>query len=91
VEDDPASGTRAKEVTVPPHWFVPVRSSDAKQRRTEVETAIQGHGKLGSFWRGSDGNLYALINDCPTLDQDEKLKRNLKVSGPLIGLEQEVR
>jgi hypothetical protein len=75
---------------VPPHWFVPVRSSPPESRKQEVKDALGGKGKVDKFWKGSDGNLYAYIKDCPGLDEDEDMKRRMKVSGPLVGLEREV-
>ena len=75
---------------MPAHWFAPLKSSDPATRKEEVKAALSGHGSLQSFWKGDDGNLYALIKDCPNLDSDQELKKNLKVAGQLIGLEKEV-
>jgi len=49
---------------VPPHWFIPVRASDPKGRKTDVEDALKKHAgtSLQSFWKTPDGaQLYALI------------------------------
>jgi hypothetical protein len=76
---------------VPPHWFVPVGRSDPDKRKDEVKSELGQKGKLHSFWEGNDGNLYALVKDCPGLDDDHDLKQRLKVTGPLLGLDREVK
>lgn len=75
---------------MPPHWFVPLHSSTAEDRKTAIKHALEGKGKLDKLWKGSDGNLYAHVKDCPGLDDDEDLKGEIGVIGPLIGLEREV-
>jgi hypothetical protein len=48
---------------VPPHWFVPIKASDPKGRKKDVETALTQHGgSLKSFWMTPDQQqLFALI------------------------------
>jgi hypothetical protein len=75
---------------VPPHWFVPVRSSSPENRKQELKDVLEGKGKLDKLWKGSDGDLWVLVKDCPGLDADEKLKEDMGVTAPLIGLEREV-
>ena len=71
-----------------PHWWVPVRGSKPEDRKDEVKRELGSQGKLHSFWEGSDGNLYAVVNDCDEIDED--LKRRMKVVGDPIRLEREV-
>jgi hypothetical protein len=50
---------------VPPHWFIPVKASDAKARKGEVDNALKkyGNSSLQSFWKTPDGQqLYAIVN-----------------------------
>lgn len=75
---------------MPPHWFVPVRGSKPEDRKQEVKDALGNKGKLASFWEGSDGNLYAVVKDCPGLGDDQDLKQRMKTVGEPIGLEREV-
>jgi hypothetical protein len=46
-----------------PHWWVPVKASDPKGRKTQVDEALPKYAaKLNSFWKTPDGNqLFALI------------------------------
>jgi hypothetical protein len=70
---------------MPPHWFVPVGSSDCHVRRGEVQRELRGNGHLHCFWKGSDGDCYALIMDC---DLDDDLKRRIKAREPIVELEE---
>jgi hypothetical protein len=56
-----------------PHgWFVPVKRSDAKQRKGEIDDAAKDHqGELHMFWEGDNPAGYnTLIKDAPKVDID---------------------
>ena len=72
---------------MPPHWFLPVRSSDCRARRGEVHRELRGNGQLRGFWKGADGNCYALIFDC---DLTDDLKDRIGAREPIVELEEEV-
>jgi hypothetical protein len=45
-----------------PHWWVPVKASNANARRNEVKTKLPHSASLHSFWKTPDGTqLYAVI------------------------------
>ena len=49
---------------MPAHWFIPIRASDPKARKKDVEKALENRpgSTLQSFWRTPDGGqLYALV------------------------------
>lgn len=73
---------------MPPHWWIPVKSSDADTRKKEVHDALEGKGTLNSFWEAQDGTLYALVEDCQL---DDALKDALKADkGKEIKLKRKV-
>jgi hypothetical protein len=72
---------------VPPHWFLPIGSSYCQVRRGEVASELRGTGHLDSFWKGADGNCYAVIMDC---DLTDDLKRRIKAREPIVQLEKKI-
>ena len=72
---------------MPPHWWIPVRASDPKQRKKDVEDALgkrQG-AKLKSLWRTPDGEqLFALIE---ANEVDHGLLLELKANGKPMAVE----
>jgi hypothetical protein len=69
-----------------PHWWVPVKASDPKARRTEVENVLpQYSAKLSSFWQTLDGNqLFALIE---TDNVSHKMLVDIGANGKAMPLE----
>jgi hypothetical protein len=54
-----------------PHWWVPVKASDAKARKNEVRTKLPQSASLHSFWKTPDGTqLYAVIKSNELTDAD---------------------
>lgn len=72
---------------MPPHWFIPVRASDPKARKQDVENALTKHAgsSLQSFWKTPDGNqLFALVQ-AQSLGHD--MLRDLGANGKPIAIE----
>jgi hypothetical protein len=86
LEDDPGSLQAKKEAAVPPHWWIPVKASDPKRRKGDVENAVKGHGAtLQSFWTTPDGEqLYALI---AANQLDHNLLRDIGANGRPVPIE----
>jgi hypothetical protein len=69
---------------MPRGWFVPVKGSPAKERRTEVENVVRAYGgSLSSFWQQEDMTGYnALIEGVePNRIHDLLNERELKYEG----------
>jgi hypothetical protein len=50
---------------VPPHWWIPVRASNAKTRKDDVDKALGKYpgASLQSFWKTPDEQqLFAIVN-----------------------------
>jgi hypothetical protein len=59
---------------VPPHWWIPLKASNAAERKEDVRKIVEdeGGGVLEGFWEDQDANrLYALAMDVD-LTQDRK-------------------
>lgn len=70
---------------MPPHWFIPIRSSDPQKRKKDIEKAVKGRGSLQSFWKTPDGaQLYAVIQ---TNDLSHDLLRDMQANGRPIPIE----
>ena len=71
---------------MPPHWFVPVKASDPKGRKKEVESALPKYqATLESFWMTPDQQqLFAIIQ----VDQlTHNLLVDIKANGKPIAVE----
>jgi len=71
---------------VPPHWFVPVKASDPKGRKKDVESKLPKYdATLQGFWMTPDQQqLYAVIR----VDQlTHDLLVDIKANGKAIPLE----
>ena len=64
---------------MPPHWFIPIKASDPKQRKKDVQDGLGKHGgaSLQSFWQTPDGaQLFALIQtDLPLEETRSRFDR----------------
>ncbi|MEO8290611.1 MAG: hypothetical protein ABI649_06410 [Gaiellaceae bacterium] len=72
---------------MPPHWWIPVKASDPKVRKKDVEDALtrRGGSNLTSFWVTPDGQqLFALIQ-AEALDHD--LLRDIGANGKPVAVE----
>ena len=72
---------------MPPHWFIPIRSSDPKARKKDVEHALANRpgSSLQSFWKTPDGaQLYAVIQ---SNDLSHDLLRDIHANGRPIAME----
>jgi hypothetical protein len=69
-----------------PHWWVPVKASDPKGRKTEVDQMLPKYSaKLNSFWKTPDGNqLFALIE---TDNVSHQLLVDIGANGKAIPIE----
>jgi hypothetical protein len=74
-------------VSVPPHWFIPVRASDPKKRKKDVDEAVSQHSgaKLQSFWKTPDGDQLFAIIQSNAVNHD--LLREIGANGKPIALE----
>lgn len=72
---------------MPPHWFVPIRSSDPKVRKKDVEDALSKRpgSSLQSFWKTPDGaQLYAVIQ---SNELNHDMLREIHANGRPIAME----
>ena len=72
---------------MPPHWFIPVKASDPKVRKKDVQDALGQHAgaSLQSFWKTPDGNqLFALIQ---AQDLTHDMLRDIGANGKPIAVE----
>ena len=72
---------------MPRHWFIPIKASDANQRKKDVQDGLSKHGAadLQGFWKTPDGNqLYALVQ---TSDVSHDLLRDIGANGRPMPLE----
>jgi hypothetical protein len=76
---------------VPPHHWIPLRSSNAKARKDEVEKACDDRKRdpdpptLQSFWeRKGGGQLYAIVQ---ANKLDATFLNAIKKNGPVIEIE----
>jgi hypothetical protein len=83
---EPDQQATRRRSAVPPHWWIPVKASDPKMRKGDVDTAVKKHGaNLQSFWTTPDGEqLYALI-EARQLDHD--LLRDIGANGRPVPIE----
>jgi hypothetical protein len=63
---------------VPPHWWIPVKSSDPATRKEDVRKIVEDEagGVLEGFWEDQDSHrLYALAMDVElTPDRQRRLE-----------------
>jgi hypothetical protein len=72
---------------MPPHWFIPIKSSDPKDRKKSVEDVLANRpgSSLQSFWKTPDGSqLYALIQ---SQDLTHDMLRDMGANGRPIAVE----
>jgi hypothetical protein len=62
---------------VPPHWWIPLRSSDPDKRKEQVRKIVEdeGGGVLEGFWEDEESKkLYALAMDVDlTQDRQDRM------------------
>jgi hypothetical protein len=71
---------------VPPHWWIPLKASDAKARKEEIRKIVEdeANGVLEGFWEDEDANrLYALAMD---IDLTSDRQGRMRTDGPPIKL-----